>query len=179
MGAGHFIRPLSCLRIPTPEGKKKKLDTWRTRRTGQKLGIKEKDDTVKWSLSTSATYFVNYRKFDNLSRFVTRWINNRLNPQTQHESSLYSLGIWMAKLIKIITNCFCFYSIIFVVFYFLSLHSCLFYYTRFLFLVSSRHSFYCYNSFPFWYPYDISFYCWYFFFMSLCYFSAAGTSSFY
>lgn len=93
MGAGHFIRPLSCLRVPTPERKKKKLDTWGTRRTGQKLGIKEEGDTVKWSLSASATYFVNYRKFDNLSRFVTRWINNRLNPQTQHESSLYSLGI--------------------------------------------------------------------------------------
>lgn len=142
MGAGHFIRPLSCLRVPTPERKKKKLDTWRTRRTGQKLGIKEKDDTVKWSLSTSATYFVNYRKFDNLSRFVTRWINNRLNPQTQHESSLYSLGIWMAKLIKIITNyyklfLFLFHNICRILFFIVAFLSLLLYKISFFSIIAS------------------------------------------
>lgn len=142
MGAGHFIRPLSCLRVPTPEGKKKKLDTWRTRRTGQKLGIKEKDDTVKWSLSTSATYFVNYRKFDNLSRFVTRWINNRLNPQTQHESNLYSLGIWMAKLIKIITNyyklfLFLFHNICRILFFIVAFLSLLLYKISFFSIIAS------------------------------------------
>lgn len=142
MGAGHFIRPLSCLRVPTPERKKKKLDTWRTRRTGQKLGIKEKDATVKWSLSTSATYFVNYRKFDNLSRFVTRWINNRLNPQTQHESNLYSLGIWMAKLIKIITNyyklfLFLFHNICRILFFIVAFLSLLLYKISFFSIIAS------------------------------------------